>query len=119
MAIAHEDHSLTLREMMGGSHAPAGPLKVHSASVSIMKFNGDGSELASGDTSGQLILWAVEGGIPTAILPHTSGIKSLAYNEVLGPSHRQVAAGLQDGRVWVWSITAREDPPRAIEGHTR
>ena len=120
LAVAHKDHSITLRGASDGA-LPVSHLKAHMTAISALRFNVDGSELASGDASGVVVLWSVEGGVPTAILPHTGGgaIRSLAYNEALGPSHRQVAAGLDDGRVWMWSITDKEEPPRVVEGHTR
>lgn len=118
LAIAHEDCNISLRGSIDGD-LPISFLSAHTASINVMRFNHDGSELASGDTSGQLLLWAVDSAAPVALFPHHSSVKSLAFNEVLRPAHRQVAVGLVDGSIWLWSITKKDETPKAIEGHTR
>ena len=91
LAMAHADHSITLRDAVDGS-LPIGNLCGHTAAVNVLRFSSDGADLASGDAAGQLLVWAggdLEGGSCAATLPHPCGVKSIAFHHTA--CHRQLA----------------------------
>jgi WD40 repeat protein len=79
-----------------GGDGPVRQLEGHRAPISAVAYSPDGARLASGDETGDVILWDTAAGRPGGTLP--GRVVGIAFS----PEGRRVAAAAADGIVKVW-----------------
>ncbi|KAF8652390.1 hypothetical protein AX16_004418 [Volvariella volvacea WC 439] len=109
VAVGAEDHKVYLYEWDGKTLKESGVLEGNKGPVSTLAFSPDGKHLASGDSSGKLMLFdVIEKKLITGRWAfHSAKINSLSWT--LDSQH--CASGSLDTHVCVWSV---EKPLKAI-----
>ncbi|CAL1699521.1 unnamed protein product [Somion occarium] len=102
VAVGGEDMKVRLYEWDGKTLSEVGKLESNKGVVSALAFSPDGSLLASGDSSGRIVLFNVKDRsiVTTRWSFHTARVHSLAWTS----DGKHVASGSLDTHVYVWSV---------------
>ncbi|KAL9710209.1 WD40 repeat-like protein [Leucoagaricus gongylophorus] len=102
VAIGAEDNKVRLHKWDGKKLEGTGVLEGHQAQVSALAFSPDGKYIATGDSSGKIILFdIVEKKLVTSRWSaHTARVNSLAWTS----DSQHCASGSLDTNVFVWSV---------------
>jgi WD40 repeat protein len=79
-------------------------LQGHERRPRIVRFNPDGSWLASSGDDGVIWLWPVDGGTPRALTGHLQGIFALDFS----PDGSMLASAGRSGRIKLWDVTTQQ-----------
>jgi WD40 repeat protein/predicted ATPase/DNA-binding SARP family transcriptional activator len=102
-ALVGADYSIVIADISGGRtlHRLSG----HHHPIWRLCFSLDGQQAASGDTSGQVCVWAVESGrLLRRLQLHRNPITALAFT----PDGQKLAGGAVDGTVHLWDLASGE-----------
>ncbi len=111
-ALVGADHTISFVDIPGRRvlHRLAG----HHSPIWKLIFSPDGQQAASGDTSGQVCVWAVESGrLLQRLQMENNPITALAFT----PDSVTLACGAVDGTVCLWDL-ARDVLLRTWQAHT-
>ena len=90
-------------------------LRGHDVGVNCVAFSPDGAQLATGDGAGNVRIWAVASGRPTAEIPnaHDASVRGLAWTK----DGRSLVSGSWDREAKLWDVETRK-VRRAFRGHS-
>jgi len=102
VAVGGEDSKIHLYEWNGKTLEKAGQLEGNKGAISAQAFSPDGSLLASGDSSGKIVLFDVHkrASITSRWAFHSGRIRSLAWTA----DGKHCASGSLDTHVYIWSV---------------
>ncbi|THH29175.1 hypothetical protein EUX98_g5012 [Antrodiella citrinella] len=102
IAVGGEDHKIHIYEWDGKTLGKAGLLEGNKGPIGALAFSPDGSLLASGDSSGKIVLFDVEKreAITSRWSFHSARIHSLAWTA----DGKHCASGSLDTHVYIWSV---------------
>ena len=90
-----------MRLWRGADGAGAGTLRGHTAAVTSLAFNADGSRLVSGSADRTAIIWSTAGGTREhTLVGHQFAVTSTSFS----PDGRLVLTSSADGDAWIWSV---------------
>ncbi len=97
-----------LTGMRGDDTAPDGSRVINArGAITALAFSRAGSLLASASRQGELQLWSERGESRGTLGRHARAILDLEFS----PQGHELAAYDEDGRIVVWSVADREQPP--------
>ncbi|MCP3919276.1 MAG: protein kinase [bacterium] len=112
IATASGDGTARVWHAAGGAASTV--LALHEQRVEGLDGGGASGLAASGGQGGKLVVWSVDTGAALHVLDHASAIWDVA----LDARGRRVAAGTNDGSVWLWDFASGRPVPLELSGHT-
>jgi WD40 repeat protein len=79
-------------------------LAEHKHAVRSVALSPDGTQLASADQSGLVVVWNLENRLPLHRFTNSAGVRPLAWS----PDGSLLAAGLHDGGIHLWTMATGE-----------